>query len=31
MNKTEMVAALARKTEITQSKAAEVVDAIFST
>ncbi len=31
MNKTEMVAALARRTEITQSKAAEVVDAIFST
>ena len=31
MNKTEMVAALARKTEITQNKAAEVVDAIFST
>ena len=31
MNKTEMVAALARKTEITQAKAAEVVDAIFST
>ena len=31
MNKTEMVAALARKTEITQSKAAEVVEAIFST
>jgi len=31
MNKTEMVAELARKTEITQAKAAEVVDAIFST
>lgn len=31
MNKTEMVAALARRTEISQSKAAEVVDAIFST
>ncbi len=31
MNKTEMVAALARRTEITQAKATEVVDAIFST
>ena len=31
MNKTEMVAALARRTEITQAKAAEVVDALFST
>ena len=31
MNKTEMVAELARRTEITQAKAAEVVDVIFST
>ncbi|HCV00832.1 MAG: DNA-binding protein [Dehalococcoidia bacterium] len=31
MNKTEMVAALARRTDITQAKAAEVVEAIFST
>ena len=31
MNKTEMVAALAKRTDLTQAKAAEVVDAIFST
>lgn len=31
MNKTEMVSALAKQTDITQAKAAEVVDAIFST
>ena len=31
MNKTEMAKKLAKKTDLTQAKAAEVVDAIFST
>ena len=31
MNKTEMVAELARKTDLTQTKASEVIEAIFST
>lgn len=31
MNKTELAAKLAGKTDLTQAKAAEVVDAIFST
>ena len=31
MNKTEMAAKLAKKTGLTQAKAVEVVDAIFST
>jgi nucleoid DNA-binding protein len=31
MNKTEMAAKLAKKTDLSQSKAAEVLDVIFST
>ncbi|HEY5685279.1 MAG TPA: HU family DNA-binding protein [Acidimicrobiia bacterium] len=31
MNKTEMAQKLAKKTDLTQAKAAEVIDAIFST
>ena len=31
MNKTEMAKKLAKKTDLTQAKAAEVIDAIFST
>jgi DNA-binding protein HU-beta len=31
MNKTEMAQKLAKKTDLTQAKAAEVLDAIFST